>query len=63
MEALQMLKYSYDHGGEELNFVADLDRVKEISYVLDLDKEQTCAPKDINLYIESLTTTTSVTSY
>ncbi|KAF5353369.1 hypothetical protein D9756_007869 [Leucocoprinus leucothites] len=33
----QMLKYTYDHGGEELNFTQGLSRDEEVEYLLHLD--------------------------
>ncbi|KAJ3557704.1 hypothetical protein NP233_g11674 [Leucocoprinus birnbaumii] len=54
MEALQMLKYAYDHGGEVLDFTSGLNKDNEAKYLLQLDREQTSVPEDINLYIESL---------
>ncbi|KAJ3563636.1 hypothetical protein NP233_g8817 [Leucocoprinus birnbaumii] len=54
MEALQVLKYSYDHGGEELVFTAGLRRDEEIEYLMQIDHERASVPEDINLYIASL---------
>ncbi|KAF5354761.1 hypothetical protein D9756_005504 [Leucocoprinus leucothites] len=54
MEALQMLKYAYDHGGEELNFTTGMSKDDEVEFLINLDSEQTSVPEDISLFIDTL---------
>lgn len=56
MEALQMLKFSYNHGHTEIDFTKGLGKADEIEYLSELNLEQTCIPEDINSYISSLNT-------
>lgn len=53
MEALQMLKYAFNHG-RGLNFTAGMSKDDEIKWLEALMDEQGAVPEDITSFIASL---------
>lgn len=56
MEALQMLKFSYNHG-HELNFTAGMSETDGFARLAQLTDDQSSVPEELSNFISSLGST------